>query len=55
MPEDDIGCGSFTFISVDSLLVYENKYCLQAYLDNYAYKIANKKVTDDLDGNPFED
>ena len=24
-PEDDIECESFTFISIDSLLVYENK------------------------------
>ena len=26
--EDEVECESFTIISVDSLLVYENKYCL---------------------------
>ena len=34
LPEDDIECGSFTLISIDSLIVYENKYYLQVYLDN---------------------
>ena len=34
LAEDDIDCKSFTVISVDSLLVYENKYYLQVYLDN---------------------
>ena len=33
---------SFTVISIDSLLVYESKYCLQVCLDSCAYKIANK-------------
>ena len=33
--EDDIECGSFTVISNDYLLIYENKYYLQVYLDNY--------------------
>ena len=42
MPEDDIECESFTFISVDSLHVYDNKYYLQVYLDNCAYEIVNK-------------
>ena len=42
MPEDDIECESFTFISVDSLHVYNNKYYLQVYLDNCAYEIVNK-------------
>ena len=55
MPEDDIGCESFTVISIDSLLVYENKYWLQVYLDSCAYKIANKQMTDSLDGNLFDD
>ena len=40
--EDDIECEAFTVISTDSLLVYENKYYLQVYLDNCAYKVANK-------------
>ena len=55
MPEDDIECDSFTVISIDSLLVYENKYYLQVYLDNFAYKIANKEMTDYLNGNYFQD
>ena len=32
--EDDKECEYFTVISVDSLLVYENKYYLQVHLDN---------------------
>ena len=32
MLEDDIECGSFTVIYIDSLLVYDNKYYLQVYL-----------------------
>ena len=55
MPEDDIECESFTFISIDSLLVYENKYYLQVYLDNCVYKIANKQMTGYLDENLFEE
>ena len=55
MPEDDIECESFTVISIDSLLVYENKYYLQVYLDNCTYKIASKQMTDFLDENFFED
>ena len=39
IPEDDIECESFTVTSIDSLLVYETKYYLEAYLDNCAYKI----------------
>ena len=37
VPEDDIEYESFTVISIDSLLIYENKYYLQVYLDNCAY------------------
>ena len=55
MPEDDIECESFTVIYIDYLLVYENKYYLQVYLDNCAYKIVNKQMTDYLDENVFED
>ena len=51
MPEDDIECESFTVISIDSLLVYENKYYLQVYLDNCVYKIVHKQMTDYLDEN----
>ena len=42
VPEDDIECESFTVISIDFLLVYENKYYLQVCLGNCAYKNANK-------------
>ena len=52
---DDIECKFFTVISFDSLLVYENKYYLQVYLDNCAYKFVNKQMTDYLDENLFED
>ena len=38
MPEDDVESKSFTVISIDSLLVYENKYYLQVYLDDSIYK-----------------
>ena len=55
VPEDDIGCESFTVISIGSLLVCENKYYLQIYLDNGAYKITDKKITDYLDDNLCED
>ena len=55
MPEDDKEHEPFTVISIDSLLVYKSKYYLQAYLDNCAYKIANKQMTDYLDENLFGD
>ena len=42
MPEDNIEYECFTVISIGSLLLHENKYYLQEYLDNCAYKIANK-------------
>ena len=54
MPEDDIKCESFTVISIDSLLIYQSKYYLQVYLDNSAYKIIDKRMTDYLDDNGFE-
>ena len=54
MPEDGVGCESFTVISIDSLLVYENKNYLQVYLDNRAYKIVGKKMIDYLHDNVFE-
>ena len=47
-------CESFTIISFDSLLVYDKNY-LQAFLDNCAYEIVNKQMTDYLDENLFED
>ena len=55
MPEDDIECEYFTVISIDSLLVYDNKYYLQVCLDNCAYKTVNKEMTDYLDENLLED
>ena len=53
--DDDIECESFTVISIESLLLYKNKYYLLVYLDNCAYKIANKKMTEYLGDNIFED
>ena len=55
MPEDDIEHESFTVISIDFSLVFENKYYLQVYLDNCGYKITNKKMADYLDEYLFED
>ena len=55
VPEDDIECESFTAIHIDSLLVYKNKQYLQVCLDNCAYKIVNKQMTDYLDESMFED
>ena len=37
VPEDDVECESFTVIFIDSLLVYNNKYYLQVYLDNCVF------------------
>ena len=55
VPEDDTECEYSTAISIDFLLVYESKYYLQGYLDNRAYKITNKQITDYLDENLLED
>ena len=52
--EDDIESESFTFISIDSLLAFENKNYLQVYLDNCAYKIVRKQMTGYLDENVFD-
>ena len=54
VPKDDRECESFAVISIDSLLVYKNKCYLQVYLDNCAYKIANKQMADYLDDNLLE-
>ena len=54
MPEDDIQCDSFTVISIDSLVIYDNKYYLKEYSGNCAHKIVNKQMTDCLDENAFE-
>ena len=37
--EDHVSCGSYTVISIDCLPVYEKKYYLQVYLDNFSYKL----------------
>ena len=55
VPQEDIECESFKFIFIDSLLVYENKYYLQVYLDNCAYKVIDKRMIDYLAENLFED
>ena len=49
VPENSVECEYFTISSNDSLLVYENKYYLQLYLDNCANKIVNKQMTNYLD------
>ena len=54
VPEDCVEWEYFTVISIDSLLFHENKYYLQVYLDNCAYKIAEKKMIDCLEDNLFE-
>ena len=54
MLEDDIECESFTVIYIDSLLVYNEKYYLQVFLNNCAYKFVNKQMTDYADENVFE-
>ena len=54
VPEDDKECESFTVISIDSLLVYENKYCLLVYLDSCPCKIIEKQMIDYHGKNPFE-
>ena len=48
-------CESSTVISIDSLLVCDNKYYLQVYLDNCAFKIVNEQMTDYLQENLFEE
>ena len=42
VPEHDAECNSFSVICIDSLLVYENEYYLQVYLENVPYKIIDK-------------
>ena len=52
--EDDIECEYFKVISIDSLLAYNEKNYQQVFLDNFANKIVNKKMTNYLDENLFE-
>ena len=53
--KDDIECESFTVISIDSLILYKNKYYPQVPLDNCTYKIVNKQTTDYHNEKLFED
>ena len=55
MPEDDKECDSLTVTSVGPFLVCGNKYYLQVYLDNWAFKTANQQMTSYLDDNLFEE
>ena len=43
VPQDGVEYEWFTIISIDPLLVYENKYYLQVYLDNCTGKIVYKQ------------
>ena len=54
VPELVVECESFTISSIFSLLVSENKYYLQVYLDSCACKILYKQMIDYIDGNLFE-
>ena len=54
MPEDGVECKSFTVNSIDSLLVYDDKYYLQVCLDNCAYKVVNNQMRGYLNENLFE-
>ena len=53
VPQDDVKCESFTVISIDYLLVYENTYYLQVYLEKCAYKIVDKQLIDFVSENLF--
>ena len=55
VPEDDIECESFTVTFIDSLLVYDEKYYLQVFLNNLPYIIVSKQMRNYLDENLFED
>ena len=39
VPKDSVECEPFTIFSINFILVYENKYHLQGYLDSCAYKL----------------
>ena len=53
VPEDGIECEYFIVIAIDSFFVYRNKYYLQVYLDNCAYRIASKQMTEVILIKPF--
>ena len=48
MLDNGIECESCILISIDSILDYD-KYYLQVYLDNCAYKIVNTQMLDYLE------
>ena len=52
--ENKVVCNSFTVISIDSLLLYDNSYYLQVYLDNCTYKTVGNQMIDYLDYDLFE-
>ena len=54
VPEDGLECESFTVIFIASLLVYDNKYYLEVYLENCPCKIVNTQMIDCLDDSLFE-
>ena len=54
LPEDGVECEYFTVVSSNSLVLYENKYELQVYLDNGAYKKLDKQMVDYFDDNLFK-
>ena len=51
--EGSMECASFTVISIDFLLIFENKY-LQVYLGNCANKIVNTQMVDYFGDNLFD-
>ena len=44
LPEDGVEFESFSGICIDSLLVYDNQFYLQVYLDNCTYKTVDKQT-----------
>ena len=52
--EDAVECESFKIISFGYLLVYDNKFYQQVYLDNCAYKTINTQIVDYRDDNLFK-
>ena len=54
VPKNNVECETFSIISIDSLLVYENKYYVQAYLHSYVYKTLNTQMVYYLGDNIFE-
>ena len=47
-------CESFTDVSIGSLLLYKSKYYLQVYIDNFAYKIIDKRMIENVGDNLLE-